>query len=548
MNKTGANAILTGNYLVAYEGEFMKDLFIGLDFGSDSVRALLVDECGNQLAESVHNYSRWSKGLYCDASRGQFRQHPLDYLEGMEKVVSGVLKNQDASLVKGIALDTTGSTPCAVDRNGTPLALLPEFADDPDAMFVLWKDHTALEEEKRINEVAGNWQEIDYRKYEGGIYSCEWFWSKYLHILRHSDAVRNAAFSFVEHCDWINGVLCGNYDPLTIMRNRCAAGHKAMWHEEWGGLPPEEFFTAIDPLLSGKRENLYRETFTVDIPRGRIAPEYAAKFGLPETVIIGGCALDCHMGAIGAGIAPGVMVKVLGTSTCDILVQETLDHSLPGICGQINGSVLPGMVGLESGQSAFGDVYAWFKRFLSYSAEVSLEKLESEAAMLAPGAGGVTALDWFNGRRTPYANPFLPGALTGLNLGTTPAMVYRALIEATLFGSKAILAHYINEGLTVDAVTAVGGISQKSSFIMQMCADVLNIPIRVSKSTQACALGAAMSAAVASGTYPDLVTAGKMMGAGFSSVYEPQPEKVKVYSELFHRYISFGKSVENLNF
>lgn len=526
----------------------MKALFIGLDFGSDSVRALLVDECGNQIADSVHNYTRWSEGLYCDAAAGQFRQHPSDYLEGMEKVIAGVLEGQDAALVKGIALDTTGSTPCAVDRSGTPLALLPEFAEDPDAMFILWKDHTALEEEKLINEVAGNWHGTDYRKYEGGIYSCEWFWSKYLHVLRRNEAVRNAAFSFVEHCDWITGVLCGNTDPLTMMRNRCAAGHKAMWHEEWGGLPPEEFFCAIDPLLSKRRENLYRETFTVDVPRGHISPEYAARFGLPENVIIGGCALDCHMGAIGAGIVPGVMVKVLGTSTCDILVQKELDRAVPGICGQINGSVLPGMVGLESGQSAFGDVYAWFKRFLSYSGEVSLEKLEAEAANLAPGAGGVTALDWFNGRRTPYANPFLPGALTGLNLGTTPAMVYRALIEATLFGSKAILEHYIREGLTVDAVTAVGGISQKSSFIMQMCADVLGVPIRVYKCSQACALGAAMSAAVAAGVYPDLETAGKMMGAGFSNIYEPQKELVEKYRELYFRYMDFGKAVEKLNF
>ena len=522
----------------------MKHLFIGLDFGSDSVRALLTDECGNQLAESVHNYTRWGRGLYCNAAKGQFRQHPADYLEGMEKVISAVLADQDRSLVTGIALDTTGSTPCVVDRNGTPLALLPEFAEDPDAMFVLWKDHTALEEEKRINDVASTWQGGDYRRYEGGIYSCEWFWSKYLHVLRSSERVRNAAFSFVEHCDWITGILCGNTDPLTMMRNRCAAGHKAMWHKEWGGLPPEEFFCAIDPLLAGRRANLYKETFTVDVPRGTICREYAEKFGIPAATVIGGCALDCHMGAVGAGITQGVMVKVMGTSTCDILVEKNLDRAIPGICGQVDGSVLPEMSGLEAGQSAFGDVYAWFKRFLSYAGEVSLEKLEAEAAALEPGAGGVVALDWFNGRRTPYADPLVTGALTGLNLGTTPAMVYRALVESTLFGSKAILEHYIKEKLTVNSVIAVGGISGKSPFIMQMCADILGIPIKVAACSQACALGSAMAAAVSAGVYSSCEEAGRAMGAGFSKVYEPRKEITEVYEKIYHRYIELGKSLE----
>lgn len=524
----------------------MEKLLIGIDFGSDSVRALLVDEKGNQLADRVHHYTRWGRGLYCDAARGQFRQHPLDYLEGLEAVLTGVLEGQERSKVAGIALDTTGSTPCAVNREGTPLALLPEFAENPDAMFVLWKDHTALAEEARINETASAW-EVDYRKYEGGIYSCEWFWSKYLHILRHDEDVRCATFSFVEHCDWITGVLCGNSDPLTMMRNRCAAGHKAMWHEEWGGLPPEEFFAAVDPLLAGRRENLYRDTFTVDVPRGKIAPKWAEKLGVPESVIIGGCALDCHMGAIGAQIAPGVMVKVLGTSTCDILVQQDLERAIPGICGQVDGSVLPGMSGLEAGQSAFGDVYAWFKRFLSFAGEVSLEKLELTAAELPPGANGVTAVDWFNGRRTPFADPLVSGALTGLNLGTTPAMVYRALIEATIFGSKAILEHCLSEGLTVDSVTAVGGISQKSSFIMQMCADILGIPIKVAKTSQACALGAAMCAAAAAGIYPDAASASAAMGGGFSAVYQPRAEMHEEYEKVYRKYLALGNAVNDLS-
>ena len=272
----------------------MPRLLIGLDFGSDSVRALLVDENGYVLAGAVHAYTRWGRGEFCDAAKGQFRQHPLDHLEGMEKVIGEVLKGQDASLVAGIALDTTGSTPCAVDEKGVPLALKEEFADDPDAMFILWKDHTAIAEESHINECCAKYPGTDFRKYAGGIYSCEWFWSKLLHILRNNEKVRNAAYSFVEDCDYLVGVLTGNSDPLTMSRSRCAAGHKAMWHSDWDGLPPEEFLVSVDPLLRGFRSRLYRETRTVDMAAGRICAEWAEKFGLSKDVVIGGCALDCH--------------------------------------------------------------------------------------------------------------------------------------------------------------------------------------------------------------------------------------------------------------
>lgn len=519
----------------------MKNLLIGLDFGSDSVRALLVDSSGQELASNVQYYPRWSEGKFCNAAAGQFRHHPLDYLETMTAVIKEVLKYADPRQIAAIALDTTGSTPCAVDEYGTPLALKPEFSNDPDAMFILWKDHSALPEEQRINEAADHWGKEDFRKYAGGIYSCEWFWSKYLHILRNNPAVRQAAFSFVELSDYLTGILTGNSEPLTMRRNRCAAGHKALWHPDWNGLPPEEFLTAVDPLLAGRRERFARETFAVDVPAGKLTCRWAEIFGLSTDVIIGGCALDCHMGAIGAQIAPGEMVKVFGTSTCDILAVPPVNHCIPGICGQVDGSVLPGLTGLEAGQSAFGDIYAWFKNFLSYAGKVSLEQLEKDAAAIAPGAAGVTVVDWFNGRRTPYADATLTGTIGGLTLGTTPPMVYRALIESTLFGSKAILEHYKSMDLTINSITAVGGISNKSPFIMQMCADILQIPVKVARTTQAGALGSAMTAAANAGIFPDLPAAMTAMGAGFSKIYTPQENLTGIYDQLYDKYLHLGR-------
>ena len=352
-------------------------LLIGVDFGSDSVRGILVDTAnGNELASAVYAYQQWKEGRYSDPAKSQFRQHPADYLTGIETVIKAILAGQNAADVVGIGVDTTGSTPCAVDQAGTPLALTPAFAADPDAMFILWKDHTAIKEAAEITRAAKQARE-DYTRFEGGVYSSEWFWSKVLHILRTNDQVRAAAFSWVEHCDWVTAELAGDTNPLTLKRSRCAAGHKAMWHPSWGGLPPEEFLTGIDPLLKGLRARLYTDTFTADVPVGTLSQKWADKLGLSTKVVISGGAFDCHAGAVGAGIEPGQMVKVVGTSTCDIIVAPEVGHCVKGICGQVDGSVLPGYTGLEAGQSAFGDIYAWFKRFLSYAGEVDLAKLEA---------------------------------------------------------------------------------------------------------------------------------------------------------------------------
>ncbi len=513
---------------------------IGIDFGTNSVRCVLVDYSGSILNESVCDYPRWNRGLYSNAAENRFRQHPLDYLESLEIAVKNLLKGQDADAVSGISLDTTGSTPCAVDLHGTPLAMLPEFAENPNAMFILWKDHTGIKEAEQINSCAEHWQGNDYRKYIGGSYSCEWFWSKILHVLKTDEKVRHAAYSWVEHCDWMIGELTGNTDPLTMYRSRCAAGHKAMWHASWNGLPPEEFLTAVDPLLTGLRARLFESTGTVDTVTGKLSAKWAEKLGLPRHVVIAGCALDCHMGAVGAGIAPGTLLKVFGTSTCDIVVTPALQQSIPGICGEVDGSVLPGMTGMEAGQSAFGDIYDWFRRFLSYTAPLNLSELEKEAAALPVDACRVMALDWHNGRRSPDANPLLTGAVFNLTLGTTPAMFYRALAEATVFGSRRIMERFQQYQVPVERISAIGGISRKSPFIMQMCADIFKKPVSVIDCDQTCALGAAIAAAAASGLYPDLPTAIRQMHPRIQTVYEPDPTRGLLYEERYQEYLRLG--------
>lgn len=517
----------------------MEKLLIGLDFGTDSVRALLVTDEGRILGSSVHPYKRWKDGLYCDAAKRQFRQHPLDYLEGVEASVKAVLKGHDCARVAGIGVDTTGSTPCAVDKTGTPLALSKDFENNPNAMFVLWKDHTALAEAEEINSAAKN-SSVDYTAYEGGVYSSEWFWAKLLHILKTDEKVSESAFSFVEHCDWITAELSGS----PVKPSRCAAGHKAMFHPSWGGLPPNDFLAGISPLLSGWRERLYSKTYTADIPVGKLSAKWAGKLGLGTDVVISGGAFDCHMGAVGAGIKPGELIKVIGTSTCDILVTPSIDRCVRGICGQVDGSVLPGMVGLEAGQSAFGDVYAWFRRFMSYKSEISLPELEAEAAKIPIGSTGIIALDWFNGRRTPDANQHLTGAVFGLNLGSTAPMLYRALVESTACGARRIVDRFISEGVEINEVGAIGGIAHKSPFTMQICADIMNKPIKVSESDQACALGAAIFAAVAAGVYPDMESAMSKMSAKYKTTYTPNPENVNAAGKIYARYCRYADLVE----
>lgn len=540
-----------------------NQVVIGVDYGTDSVRALVVNaHSGEILGTAVHEYTRWKKGLYCDPNQSQFRQHPLDYLEGLENAVRNALSGLSADVrrqVVGISIDTTGSTPGPVDENGTPLALLPEFADNPNGMFILWKDHTANAEAGEINQLAHKW-DTDFTKYVGGIYSSEWFWAKILHTLRVDAAVRERAFSWVEHCDWISAVLTGQTQPLLLKRSRCAAGHKAMWHEDFNGLPADDFLTTLDPLLSGLRDRLYRETFTADEPMGQLSAEWADRLGLSPEVTIGVGAFDAHMGAIGAEITPYTFVRVMGTSTCDILIAPTneIGHLLiRGICGQVDGSVVPQMLGMEAGQSAFGDVYAWFQRLIvgpvqellgeeaaSQLAKNLIPHLSEKAAQLPVTASDPVALDWFNGRRTPDANHTLKGALSGLNLGTDAVRVFKALVEATAYGSKAIVERFLQQGVPIKELIAIGGVAKKSPFVMQTLADVLNMPIKITRSDQACALGAAMCASVAAGVHPDMASAQRAMGSGFDAEYHPRPDPVAIYETLYQTYLKLGGFIE----
>lgn len=544
-----------------------------MDFGSDSVRALLVDtSTGEELATAVHYYARWKDGKYCDPSKSKFRQHPLDYIEGIETTVKSVLAQVDESVAKnvvGIGVDTTGSTPVAVDKTGTPLALLKGFEENPNAMFVLWKDHTGIKEADEINALCKKW-DIDYSQYEGGIYSSEWFWSKILHVSRADKSVYEAAYSWVEHCDWVPFLLTGGTDVSQMKRSRCAAGHKALWHESFGGLPPNDFFVAIDPLLDGLTDRLFKETYTSDVSVGTLSPEWANKLGLSTHVEVAVGAFDCHMGAVGVNIEPYFLTKVMGTSTCDILVtpKEEKEHLVKGICGQVDGSVVPGMLGLEAGQSAFGDIYAWYSRLLAWPVqelignsslvdETTKEKLIDEAlSNLLPklteaaakepiGASGELALDWMNGRRTPDANQNLKGVISGINLGSTAPKVFRALVESTCFGAKKIADRFVEEGIPIKGVIAIGGIALKSPFVMQMMADVLNAPIKVVKSEQACALGAAIFGAVASKAHNDTVAAMDAMGSPFEKVYSPIAENVAAYQKVYEDYSNFAVNIED---
>ncbi len=552
----------------------MEDKFvIGFDYGSDSVRAVIVNALtGETIATSVRYYPRWSLGLYCNPKINQYRQHPMDYLEVLEDSLRDALGQcppGTAKKVVGIAFDTTGSTPTFVDETGTPLSLLPEFFENPNAMFVLWKDHTAVKEAAEINKLCKEW-EIDYTAYEGGVYSSEWFWAKELHILREDEEIRKAAYSIVEHCEWMPAILTGVTSSKDIVRSRCAAGHKAMWHPDWGGLPSEEFLTTLDPLLAGFRDRLFTETETAEKPVGTLCPEWAARLGLSTDVIVAGGAYDCHMGAVGAGVTSNTLIRVIGTSTCDVMVssyEEIGDKRIQGICGQVDGSVIPGMIGLEAGQSSFGDVYAWFKRVLEYpikkilgetalidvntraalieeTCEKIIPTLTEEAEKIPLCESTVIATDWMNGRRTPDANQLLQGTITGLNLGTSAAKIYRALVEATAFGTKAVIDRFVSEGARIDNVIGIGGIALKSPFVMQTLSDVLNKPIKVCNTDQASALGAAMFAATAAGIYPRIEDAIKAMNSGFAKEYIPNEENAKLYLNFYETYLKVGAFTE----
>ena len=543
----------------------MKNYVIGLDYGTDSVRAMLIDtENGQELASNVCQYKRWATKEYCNASTNQFRQHPLDHIEGLETTIKYVVQNSniDPSLIRSICIDTTGSSPVPVTKDGIPLALTEGFEHNPNAMMVLWKDHTAINEANEINELAENWGGENFTKYVGGIYSSEWFWAKILHIARIDAAVKDAAYTWMEHCDLMTYLLIDNKDLKTFKRSRCAAGHKAMWHEDWNGLPPEEFLGQLHPYLAALRGKLYDETYTSDLVAGNLSQEWATRLGLTTDTLIAVGTFDAHSGAVGAKIEENTLVRVMGTSTCDIIIdsKESIGtKTVRGICGQVDGSVIPGFIGLEAGQSAFGDLLAWYKELLLWptehllatstlltdvqkeqlKAEMSdnlIVQLTAEAEKIPLSESVPIALDWINGRRTPDANQEVKSAISNLNLGTKAPHLFKSLVNAICFGSKKIVDRFEEEGVKINSVIGIGGVARKSPYIMQTLANVLNKPIKIAASDQTPALGAAIYAAVAAGIYPNVIEASQKMGSDFDGEYFPQLDKVAAYNKLLLAY------------
>ncbi|NLH99375.1 MAG: ribulokinase [Chthonomonadales bacterium] len=518
---------------------------IGVDFGTNSVRALIVDvETGEEVATAVHDYTRGERGVISDPDNPHVaRQDPADYHEGLLGCIPAALaiaKSRPGfspEQVIGIGVDTTGSTPIPVDAAGTPLCMDPRFAGNLNAMAWLWKDHSGMAEAERITEIASA-NRPQYLQRCGGTYSSEWFFSKIWHCLNVDREVFDAAHSWVEFCDYIPALLVGETNPARLKRSVCAAGHKAMYAADWGGLPDAEFLAMLDPAIGALRSRLYDHADSSDVRAGGLCDEWARKLGLPAGIAVAVGAFDAHYGGVGAGVKLGTLVKIIGTSTCDITIapRESDAASIPGVCGVVDGSVVPGYWGIEAGQSAVGDIFNWFVTDVCEAGPELHDTLTRQASELSPGQSGLLALDWNNGNRTILVDARLTGLLVGQTLHTTRAEIYRALIEATAFGAHTILNRMREYGVPIEQTIACGGIAEKNPLLMQIYADVEGQPISVTRSSQTCALGAAIFGAVAAGAYPDTETAQAAMASSVSATYRPDAGRQAVYAELYALY------------
>jgi L-ribulokinase len=522
---------------------------VGVDYGTNSVRALVVDVAdGREVADHVFDYPSGEAGVLLDpADPLVARQHPGDYIEGFVVSVRQAVKKAaaqrgfDARRVVGLGVDTTGSTPLPVDRQGMPLGMHKRFRNNLAAQAWLWKDHTSHEEAAEITAKASRSRD-KYLDKCGGVYSSEWYWSKILHCKRTAPAVFKAAYSWVELADFVPGYVTGNLDPDTMTRGICAAGHKAMYHEQWGGLPRKKFLASLDPALALLRDRYASHAVPSDQAAGGLTEAIASQVGLPAGLRVATGTFDAHAGAVGSGVKPGTLVKIMGTSTCDISVWPgDVDLAdIPGLCGIVPNSVIPGMYGLEAGQSAVGDIFNWFVNHLTPGkygtggdAHAALSK---EAEQLAAGASGLLALDWNNGNRTVLVDPLLSGLLIGQSLHTTAPEVYRAAIEATAYGARTIIDRFEQYGVKIKEVVNCGGIAEKNPLVMQIYADVCNRPMKIGRSSQTCALGSAIYGAVVGGAYKSVEAASRKMGGAKPKVYRPIRKNAATYEKLYALY------------
>lgn len=529
---------------------------LGLDYGTNSVRCLVV-RCadGREFGSAVVNYPSGQQGVLLDAKNHHLaRQHPGDYLFGLEKSVKAALaqarrqKGFDAARVIGLGVDTTGSSPIPVDAKNVPLALAKKWKNNLHAQCWLWKDHTSWREAAEITALAAQ-HRPQYIAKCGNTYSSEWFWSKILHCRRVAPAVFDAAYSWVELADWIPSVLAGVTDPVQIKRGVCMAGHKALYCDEWGGLPDKDFLSRLDPKLAPLRDRLYAQAYDTTAAAGTLSPVWAKKLGLPPGIPIAIGEMDVHYGAIGSGVREGTLVKVIGTSTCDcgVVSAEKTVPDIPGICGIVKGAILPGYYGLEAGQSAVGDIFKWWVEVVCGGDAARHAELTREAARLKPGASGLVALDWNNGNRTILVDPMLSGLLLGQTLHTTQAEIYRALIEATAFGARAIIERFKEYGVPIDRVVCAGGIAEKNPMLMQIYADVTGCTMLVAGSSQACALGSAVSAAVLAGAHANFPTAQAKMTTLKKVSYRPRVASQKTYNQLYALYRQLHDALGGVN-
>ncbi|MDI1250970.1 MAG: ribulokinase [Lacunisphaera sp.] len=529
---------------------------LGIDYGTNSVRALVV-RCtdGAELGTCVVPYPSGKEGVLLDPRDHHLaRQHPGDYLFGLEKSVRGALtqarktRGFDAAKVIGLGVDTTGSSPIPVDAKNVPIALNPKWRKNLNAQCWLWKDHTGWREAAQITALAAQHRPQFIAKC-GNTYSSEWFWSKLWHCRSVAPKVFAAAYSWVELADWIPSVLAGVTDPRQVKRGICCAGHKALYSADWGGLPDKEFLEKLDPALADLRDRLYDQAHDATASAGTLTPGWAAKLGLPAGIPITIGEMDVHYGAIGCGVAEGTLVKVIGTSTCDcgvVSLGKTVPD-IPGICGIVPGAILPGFYGIEAGQSAVGDIFKWWVEVVCEGDAARHARLTKEVEKQKPGQSGLLALDWQNGNRTILVDPLLTGLILGCTLHTTQAEIYRALIEATAFGARAIIERIKEYGVPIDRIVCAGGIAEKNPLLMQIYADVTGCTMLVSGSSQACALGSAVSAAVLAGAHPDFPTAQRKMTSLKKIAYKPKAPAQKTYNQLYALYRQVHDSFGGLN-